>query len=143
MNCSSSPDVLQIVLEFAPCGDLHQHCEHTGRCAEGKALALTGQIASALAFCHCRRILHRDLKPANILLFPDGVCKLADFGVCFVGDGSGTTSSRGSRRGGDKKNRRGRGSGGAGAAGAAAGASGGASSGRGEGVRKAKSKTDF
>lgn len=78
-------DVLQIVLEFAPCGDLHQHCEKNGRCGEKKALGWGGQILSALAYCHAKKILHRDLKPANILLFGGGRAKLADFGVCFVG----------------------------------------------------------
>ena len=86
-------DVLQIVLEFAPCGDLHQHCERHGRCSEPKALCWGGQILAALAYCHAKKILHRDLKPANILLFPHGKAKLADFGVCFVGGETGKASA--------------------------------------------------
>eukprot|EP00391_Amoebophrya_sp_Ameob2_P009645 CAMPEP_0178982728 /NCGR_PEP_ID=MMETSP0795-20121207/663_1 /TAXON_ID=88552 /ORGANISM="Amoebophrya sp., Strain Ameob2" /LENGTH=1443 /DNA_ID=CAMNT_0020673417 /DNA_START=45 /DNA_END=4376 /DNA_ORIENTATION=- len=88
-------DVLQIVLEFAPCGDLHQHCEKNGRCGEKKALGWGGQILSALAYCHAKKILHRDLKPANILLFGGGRAKLADFGVCFVGDSAAASARTG------------------------------------------------
>ncbi|CAD7955855.1 unnamed protein product [Amoebophrya sp. A120] len=97
----SEKDVLQIVLEYAKCGDLHQHCEKSGRCSEAKALCWGGQVLSALAYCHAKKILHRDLKPANILLFPLGRAKLADFGVCFVGDSTSgnTTKSSGSKAG--------------------------------------------
>ncbi|XP_061566097.1 proto-oncogene serine/threonine-protein kinase mos [Cololabis saira] len=37
-------------------------------------------IASGLAFLHRHWIVHLDIKPANVLLSPDGVCKIADFG---------------------------------------------------------------
>lgn len=49
---------------------------------EEKALkSYTYQIVSALAFCHCRRIMHRDLKPQNLLIGKNGIIKLADFGL--------------------------------------------------------------
>ncbi|CAD7964146.1 unnamed protein product [Amoebophrya sp. A25] len=105
----SEKDVLQIVLEFAPCGDLHQHCERHGRCPEPKALCWGGQILAALAYCHVKKILHRDLKPANILLFPHGKAKLADFGVCFVGGETGRTSASGGRGGASRVPENGRG----------------------------------
>jgi len=43
--------------------------------------SLTYQILQAITFCHCRRILHRDLKPQNLLIGPDGIIKVADFGL--------------------------------------------------------------
>lgn len=46
-----------------------------------KVIDYTKQIASGLAFAHKNNIIHRDIKPHNILVTPEGVCKIADFGI--------------------------------------------------------------
>jgi serine/threonine-protein kinase len=43
--------------------------------------SIARQIASALDSAHVKGIVHRDLKPANVMIRPDGVVKLVDFGV--------------------------------------------------------------
>ncbi|KYQ91396.1 putative protein serine/threonine kinase [Tieghemostelium lacteum] len=42
---------------------------------------ITRQLLEAVYQCHSRNVMHRDIKPANLLLSPDGVIKLTDFGL--------------------------------------------------------------
>jgi eukaryotic-like serine/threonine-protein kinase len=47
----------------------------------GEALEVAIQAASALAAAHQAGIAHRDIKPENIMLRPDGIVKVLDFGL--------------------------------------------------------------
>jgi serine/threonine protein kinase len=46
-----------------------------------EALDITSQVASALAAAHKAGIIHCDIKPENIMLRPDGLVKILDFGI--------------------------------------------------------------
>lgn len=84
-----------IVMEFLDgqtlAAVLHQH---QAPLQLASTLAITWQIATALAAAHDKNIIHRDLKPENVMLVSDPVApgktrvKLLDFGVAKLASSS-------------------------------------------------------
>jgi serine/threonine-protein kinase len=81
-------------LEFVDGGSLDKRIAGNPQ-APRQAAQLIETLARAMHFAHQQGIAHRDLKPANILMTPDGVPKISDFGLAKrleEGDSSQTKS---------------------------------------------------
>ena len=70
-----------IVMELIEGQTLSKMIEKEGPIEYHKVIDITKQIASGLSYAHKHHIIHRDIKPHNILMTPDGVAKIADFGI--------------------------------------------------------------
>ncbi|MHC4959298.1 MAG: protein kinase domain-containing protein [Planctomycetota bacterium] len=69
-----------LVLELVPGVTLRDRLA-TGPMPVREAVKFAEQVAAGLEAAHREGIVHRDLKPANIILRPDGVAKVLDFGL--------------------------------------------------------------
>jgi serine/threonine protein kinase len=83
-------NLIYIIMEYCPIGNLHQLIVTEGALTECLARNIARQILEAIAYLHTRRVAHRDLKPENILIGANLSVKLADFGFsredsgCFL-----------------------------------------------------------
>ena len=79
--------MLYIIMELVEGKSLH-HSAHGRAIDQSEAARLVAGISHGLAHAHQHGILHRDIKPGNILLGPEAVPKIGDFGLARpVGEG--------------------------------------------------------
>lgn len=70
-----------IVQEFVPGETLATVIARQGRLPEAAVFRYARQICAALAASHREELLHRDIKPSNILVTPEDVVRVTDFGI--------------------------------------------------------------
>jgi serine/threonine protein kinase/Tol biopolymer transport system component len=69
-----------IAMEYVEGQTLRQRLS-TSRIALREALDIATQVGAALSAAHSAGIIHRDIKPENVMLRPDGLVKVLDFGL--------------------------------------------------------------
>ena len=69
-----------IATEFVE-GETLPPCDGEGPGEYQRVARIAVQVATALASAHQAGIVHRDIKPENVMLRPDGLVKVLDFGL--------------------------------------------------------------
>lgn len=70
-----------LVMEHVAGRDLGSYLTLSGPLLLPEIESLCRQLFSALSALHALKVVHRDIKPNNVMLRPDGVWKLMDFGT--------------------------------------------------------------
>jgi len=66
----------------------------SGPLSVNDAVGIACQISGGLGEAHKHNIIHRDINPSNILLTPQGVTKIVDFGLALVLTDMGSTRTQ-------------------------------------------------
>ncbi|XP_067993923.1 mitogen-activated protein kinase kinase kinase 19 [Melanerpes formicivorus] len=73
-------NILSIFMEFVPGGSISSIIHRFGPLPETVLCKYTKQILQGVAYLHDNCVVHRDIKGKNVMLMPNGVVKLIDFG---------------------------------------------------------------
>jgi serine/threonine protein kinase len=71
---------LVMIMEYVEGVTLSQRLQQ-GPLSYADTIAYMDQVLSALAYAHSKGVVHRDIKPANMIVTPQQVTKLMDFGI--------------------------------------------------------------
>ncbi|MBA3618250.1 MAG: Stk1 family PASTA domain-containing Ser/Thr kinase [Actinomycetota bacterium] len=80
-----------IVMEYVEGDTLRELVRSGRRLLPDRALEITAEVLTALEYSHRNGIVHRDIKPGNVMLTPEGVAKVMDFGIARAAADSGAT----------------------------------------------------
>ncbi|MGW6729944.1 serine/threonine-protein kinase [Nocardia sp. NPDC055029] len=74
-------DELYMVMELVPGHTVGTLLGEQGGLHVGWAASIAAQVCAVLEAAHREQLIHRDLKPENLVLCPNGMIKVIDFGI--------------------------------------------------------------
>jgi len=84
-----------LTMEYVPGTTLRNIIDQKGAVALSPGLQIAKQLCRGLAAVHEAGIIHRDIKPPNIMVLPNGVVKLMDFGIASAAEGADPVTQSG------------------------------------------------
>jgi predicted Ser/Thr protein kinase len=82
-----------LVMEYVRGRTLQQLIQERRSLTTEQALHIAWQVAKALDAAHRQGIVHRDIKPQNLMVTPEGLVKVLDFGIAKAADFSTITQT--------------------------------------------------
>ncbi len=82
-----------ILMEYVE-GEALMELIGTDALALDEKLSIISQVADALSVVHANGVLHRDIKPSNVLVTPERIAKITDFGIARLDDTNLLTRGR-------------------------------------------------
>src|SRR4051794_30414456 len=86
-------DMAYLVMELVDGEPLSTVLARDQRLTPASTLDIVGQVGLALQAAHDAGVVHRDVKPGNLLIRPDGVVKVTDFGIARAVDAAPVTQT--------------------------------------------------
>ncbi len=81
-----------IVMEYIEGVILKEYISQKGSLPWKEAVSIAAQICEGLSAAHKANVIHRDIKPQNIIMTPDGILKVTDFGIAKASSQATTTT---------------------------------------------------
>jgi serine/threonine-protein kinase len=88
-----SGDIAFMAMEYIEGAELRALLEPGKPLAPAQAIAIAAQIAEGLAYAHGHGVVHRDVKPRNIMVLPQGLIKITDFGIARMRSAAAQTQA--------------------------------------------------
>jgi serine/threonine-protein kinase len=81
-----------LAMEFVYGTSLRQTLDERPTMGVAESVGIMLQVLDALACMHAQGVIHQDIKPANIMLAPNKLVKVGDFGVSRISNTETTTT---------------------------------------------------